>query len=295
MEGVTVDKGNDSAEDDKGNAGVDRFDEKVDDWNEQEECEKLFKLSKEGKSKDINNLLVKLQKKKSKTKFLKQTDNRDNTPLHYAAKLGHLAVIKVLQQHGANLHAKGQNDLTVIQYAARYGENQETVWTCIKEIRDIDPRIRDNDENLIQGARYVINKKFKEWQTSEISEEDKYGYNILHHAIQNEHWKDIEVSNGDEKRNTFKGSFIIDKILNLKDIHVGDLDLQLNNPLHLSLMHKKPSFFPYIFERAKNSEYRNKLEKLAEALSNPNKDGKMPLHIACQANNMDMENKGITV
>ena len=114
-----------------------------DDMNELEAKRKLFKLSKLGEERiaDLKHLLEKVlhkfkdeNKSKYKTKFdkfLNQKDDRGNTPQHYAAKGGHLEVIEILDEKGANLQAKGQNDLTVIQFAARYGENEERVWKCI--------------------------------------------------------------------------------------------------------------------------------------------------------------------
>ena len=156
-----------------------------DDMNELEAKRKLFKFSKLGEERiaDLKNLLEKVlqkfkdeNKSKYKTKFdkfLNQKDDRGNTPQHYAAKGGHLEVIEVLDEKGANLQAKGQNDLTVIQFAARYGENEERVWKCIRMI--------------IEMEKSTIWKPLS--KGLDIDDQDKYGFNIIHHAIQNEHWK----------------------------------------------------------------------------------------------------------
>jgi hypothetical protein len=80
-----------------------------------------------------------------------------------------------------------------------------------------------------------------------IDDQDKYGFIILHHAIQNEHWKSSTESDkkeGDKKQ--FKGSFIIEEILNLRDIKIGDKDFQKSNTFHLALLHKKPEVFSFI-------------------------------------------------
>jgi hypothetical protein len=102
-----------------------------DDMNELEARRKLFKFSKLGEERieDFKQLLEKVLQKfkdennsKYKTKFdrfLNQKDDRGNTPQHYGAKGGHLEAIEVLDEKGANLQAKGQNDLKVIQFAAR--------------------------------------------------------------------------------------------------------------------------------------------------------------------------------
>ena len=60
-------------------------------------------------------------------------------------------------------------DMKVIHFAARYGRDQEKVWKCIC-------RIRKHEESH-RWAQLV--------RTSSIGETDKYGFNILHHAIQN--------------------------------------------------------------------------------------------------------------
>jgi len=88
-----------------------------------------------------------------------------------------MEAIKILETHGANLQAKGHNGLKVVQFAARYGENQEKVWDCIDKIRELE------DKKFWKG---VSNEGFN------LGEENKYGFNILHLAVQNEHWKDEE-------------------------------------------------------------------------------------------------------
>ena len=107
--------------------------------NELEERMNVFKLAKSDEHEELKNLLDKMSKKfknekniswsskkyKSKfDKFLNEPDEQGNSPQHYAAKEGHYEVIGVLGDKGANLQAKNQNDLTVAQFAARYGEDE---------------------------------------------------------------------------------------------------------------------------------------------------------------------------
>ena len=189
-------------------------------------------------------------------------DERGNTPQHYAAKCGHKEVITILSEYGADLQAVGQNKMKVVQFAARYGEDEEKVWESIQKIFEIEKPTIWNP--LSKGL--------------DIAEKDKYGFNILHHAIQNEHWKGSQEG-------SFKGSHIIKEVINLKEIKVVDSDLQDNNTLHLALLHKKPEVFSFILERAKGNKEKEK--KLGECLKQQNKAGKMPLHIACQKSNTD--------
>ena len=135
------------------------------------------------------------------------------------------------------MQAKGQNDMKVIHFAARYGEDQEKVLECLNFLSKPD-------------ASYL----WQQWRKSNIHEIDKFGFNVLHHAIQNGHWKHneddskpqntnvkLEQYNLDDKK--YPGLFIIEQLINQERIKLGDLDKQENNALHLALLHGKPEVF----------------------------------------------------
>ena len=110
---------------------------------------KLFSLVKGGKEDKLIDLLQKYKKEnesnfeevlekmnlkiknKKLERFVNQKDDRGNTPQHYAAKDGNKNILITLSDYGADLHAVGQNGLKVIDFAARYGEDQNGVWKCI--------------------------------------------------------------------------------------------------------------------------------------------------------------------
>ena len=263
--------------------------EDFNDFHELEAKINIFKFAKLGESKELQKLLdltlkkfrdeksdkknISLNNTKYKSKFdkfLNEPDDLGNSPQHYAARGGHLEVIRALDEKGANLQAKGQNDLKVAQFAARYGEDEHKVWECIKAIRDMEkPTIW---KPLSRGL--------------DLGEQDKYGYNILHHAIQNEHWRDEKDALAKSSEiSVFKGSYIIKQLINLKEIKVGHSDAQENSTIHLALLHMKPEVVSFIFDRANGKE--EKETKLREVLKQKNKSGKLPLHIACQSNIKD--------
>jgi len=62
-------------------------------------------------------------------------DVDDLTPLLYAAKNGHEAVVKVLLENGAELEAKDVDNLTSLLYAAIYGH--EAVVTLLEKGADL--------------------------------------------------------------------------------------------------------------------------------------------------------------
>ena len=96
-----------------------------------------------------------------KNRLFRETDERGNTALNYAAKAGNLALCKFLynkenktetessfkiikqwksrfdkDSEGASLVAEGQNKMTPVQFAARYGDKGrgEQVWNSINWI-----------------------------------------------------------------------------------------------------------------------------------------------------------------
>ena len=226
--------------------------------NELEARMNVFKYAKLGKDEELKELLNKLSKKfkneknislsnkkyKSKfDKFLNEPDEQGNSPQHYAAKEGHYEVIGVLGDKGANLQAKNQNDLTVAQFAARYGEDEQDVWKCIKKIIEREKRTIMNP--LGKGI--------------DLGEQGNYGYNILHHAIQNDHWRDEKhVQNKQSEESAFKGSYIIQELIDLKEIKVGDSDKQENSTIHLALLLKRPEVVSFIFDRAEKSQKKSR-------------------------------------
>ena len=250
-----------------------------------EASRKCFRFSKTGEWKELEKLLVQLLsqlKHEDKARnlichsneykiklenFLNEKDKQGNAAAHYAAKGGHKEVIRILADYGANLQAKSQNNMNVLQFSAKYGEDEEKVWECIQ--RNIELENPTIWKPLRKGL--------------DIAQKDDYGYNILHLAIQNEQWKYRE---GEE---AYKGSYFIKEVIDLKEIKVGDTDLQDNTTLHLAMLYNKPEMVSFLLERSRGNPVKEK--KLRECLEHKNNTGKTPLHIACQRSNKDNKSK----
>ena len=173
----------------------------------------LFKLARE-KKRD-NGQSVQSWKKKLNTMtekntlaLLKMKDKRGNTALHYAAKAGNLDVCELLysEEKGVDIDVRGQNKMTPLQFAARYGDadRPEDVWGCMKWIIEV----------YEEKGKGGISKKTNE------TEKDKYNFSLLHHAIQN--------------TNTEENPFVASELLKLKQFSIKDTDKQGNTSLHLA-------------------------------------------------------------
>ena len=199
-----------------------------------------------------------------RVKLSNKTDERGNTALHYAAKHGNLQVCKQLYNSGkgADINARGQNKMTPLQFASRYGDEKcpDGVWECMKWIMEEYQTKKESRKDKQSGA-------------FDILEKDKYDFNILHHAIQNSNWeaKPVVAKNLIQFNN---GQF-----------KITEVDKQGNNCLHLAAQ----------FDTAENhkildiflDDYCIKTEDLISCIEARNHLGKTPLHVACSVGNED--------
>ena len=131
----------------------------------------FFKFVRE-KSDNVEDLESELEglPRRQMNRLFRETDERGNSALHYAAKAGNLGICKFLynkedkaqsesvkqfvarsdsEDEGANLVAKGQNKMTPLQFAARYGDKgrEEEVWECMKWIMEECERKKDKEHS----------------------------------------------------------------------------------------------------------------------------------------------------
>ena len=90
-----------------------------------EKTQKLFKYARakdkhEELKKDLLNIAG-----KQRRELCQREDERHNTALHYAAKAGNLETCKFLVEQGADIKALGQNKMSPLQFAARYGDENK--------------------------------------------------------------------------------------------------------------------------------------------------------------------------
>ena len=106
--------------------------------NLEKEKEKLFKIARNNERDEQSNLndlgeMLKSLRDDDITKLCQETDELENTVIHYAAKAGNLQICKLLKSRGADLRATGQNGMKVLEFAARYGDEKaaDEVWKCM--------------------------------------------------------------------------------------------------------------------------------------------------------------------
>ena len=254
-----------------------------------------------------------------KERMCLERDEKGNTALHCAAKAGNLEICQFLVAPdkdgkivGADIVALGQNGMTPLQFAARYGckENPKGVWSCMEWIIDKYAEKLKEQKEVWQMLQNVMPGRRNESELYDVCKKDKYGFSVLHHAIQNTNWAE--------------NTFVVKKLLDLKiagtDKHyfkITDVDKQGNTSLHLAAQMDKMEnhkIFDVFFEDleskqhmknndillhdgAKLNSVRNLIEyksHLKHCIQAPNLYEKRPLHIACDVGNSESVEQLIT-
>ena len=227
-------------------------------------------LTKEEKTKldDLKKELEFLTKdgRISRKDLSQATDERHNTALHYAAKSGNLEACKFLDGEGADINARGQNKMTPLQFAARYGDEGrgKEVWQCMKWIMD-------HKQNSDQNGRA---------KETEVHVDGRDDFSILHHAIQNTNWEEDPV--------------VVRELIKTRKFKITDADKQENTSLHLAAQFDKQEDHTLLEEflspdTEKDEKGRDYIDKkdLEKCLVAKNKVGMTPLHLACAVGNPD--------
>jgi hypothetical protein len=193
-----------------------------------------------------------------------ERDERGNTALHYAAKAGNLDICKLLHSKGADVTARGQNKMTPLQFAARYGDEarQGDVWRCMKWIMDMFEERRPKKHGLASI------KKEKEVHY-DVMEKDKYDFSILHHAIQNTNWEEDPI--------------VVKELIKTEKFKMADSDRQGNTSVHLAALLDKQENHNILDIFLNNPNIPD--EDLADCIQKRNLLNKTPLHIACGVGN----------
>ena len=198
--------------------------------------------------KNLENLLLPMRKEE-KAELCKKRDNEGNTAFHIAAQAGNVEACKLLQRNGAEMNSKNHNEMSPLQFAARYGDQsqQGQVWKCMEWIMEENKKVEEND-----------------WK-----EKDRSGFNLLHLAIQN-------MNGGGEVA-------VVEGLSRMGDFSVTDADEQRNNCLHLAaqLDEMNENKTLCMFLRMKDAP------DIKKCLEDKNSQGKTPLECACEAGNVD--------
>ena len=117
-----------------------------------EKTQKLFKYARaKDKHEELKKDLLNIAGKQQRRELCQKEDERHNTALHYAAKAGNLETCQFLVEQGADIKALGQNKMSPLQFAARYGDEKEgkEVWKCIKWIMEEEDKSNSQKEKEI--------------------------------------------------------------------------------------------------------------------------------------------------
>ena len=195
-------------------------------------------------------------------------------------------------QEGADINALGQNNMTPLQFAARYGDGgkegdrdrAEDVWKCMEWI------MKENKKSSTQGRAKKGNEDEKtvQAQTQKRAREkndhfidSRDDFTILHHAIQNTNWEENPV--------------VVQGLIKTGKFNITDSDKQGNTCLHLAAQFDKQEDHSLLeaFLPAENKEkgfqsqeYINGKD-LEKCIIAENKVGMTPLHVACAVGNPD--------
>ena len=250
--------------------------------SEYEKKQKLFKYARDKNSETAANHLENLKSdfdgmpSEVRDKLVKDTDERGNTALHYAAKAGNLEICQFLYNNGrADVNARGQYEMNPLQFAARYGDEKrpDNVWACMNWIIDIYNKNQTTNKNSVRnsGQRRLRTKKEKETIQFDIHEKDKYDFTILHHAIQNTNWEE--------------NPFVVEKLLESKEFKITEADKQGNTSLHLAAQFDKQEGHRILDIFLDNENIPE--EDLKSCIKHNNLLGKTPLHVSCGVGNPD--------
>lgn len=258
-----------------------------------EKTQKLFKYARaKDKQEELKKELLEVKDKVQRGKLCQDRDERLNTALHYAAKAGNLDTCMFLVQEGADINALGQNNMTPLQFAARYGDGDkegdesraENVWTCMEWIMRANKNSSaqgkakegDEDEKTVQAQ---TQKRARE--ENEFFVDGRDDFTILHHAIQNTNWEENPV--------------VVHELIKTRKFKITDSDKQGNTCLHLAAQFDKQKDHSLLeaFLPADDKEKGFQSQKyidgkdLEKCILAENKVGMTPLHVACAVGNPD--------
>ena len=191
----------------------------------------MFKLLRQNDPKEVSrnlrNLLSSMANEHNKSELCKKTDEVGNTAFHVAAKTGNLEACKLLLKSGAELNRKNHDKMNPLQFAARYGDSaqQDEVWRCMEWIINENKKKVADKPSIRTGSfasirRGTFKEKPDKVKEDDWKEKDRYGFTLLHLAIQNINWTDKTT--------------VVEGLTRMGDFGVTDTDERGNNCLHLA-------------------------------------------------------------
>ena len=227
-------------------------------------------------SRNLSNLLSSMTDEDKKAELCKKTDEDGNTAFHVAAKAGNLEACKLLFANGAELNRKNHDKMNPLQLAARYGDSaqQGEVWRCMEWIINENKKAVADKPSIRTGSfasirRGTFKDKQEKVKEDDWKEKDRYGFTLLHLAIQNINWTDKTT--------------VVEGLTRTGDFRVTDTDARGNNCLHLAAQLEGGNENKALCTFLKMKDNHN----IKECLQAENNQGETPLTCASKVGNVD--------
>eukprot|EP00057_Strongylocentrotus_purpuratus_P022835 XP_011677309.1 PREDICTED: transient receptor potential cation channel subfamily A member 1 homolog isoform X2 [Strongylocentrotus purpuratus] len=208
-------------------------------------------------------------------------DAKDNSALHYAARIDNLDMVKLLVQHGADVDAVGEAGRCPLHLAAGT-KNDLSKVVAAKRMSTLP------DEGVV---KFLLSSDAYENAT------DIRGRNPLHIATLNGNTEavfqllsksDTELNNADNRKMTplllacLHGEIDIAILLIDKGADLMVYDENSDTPLHIAINEGNKKIVRKIIEKAKETD------KLTEILIEQNSDGVAPIHLAVRGGHTEL-------
>ncbi|XP_048577664.1 transient receptor potential cation channel subfamily A member 1 homolog [Nematostella vectensis] len=160
----------------------------------------FHQAARDGRAELIEQRLNKLARHHSRKQLLlNRLDDDKTSPLHYAVRYGHLKVVKILVENGADINIPGEDGATPLHFAARFGVSSKLRRGMSREVMSSDINVAEVIQNALLKAagsdealdipeptveesqnaaiiQYLLSKD------ANVNVQDTYGLTPLHYA-----------------------------------------------------------------------------------------------------------------
>ncbi|XP_041463333.1 transient receptor potential cation channel subfamily A member 1 homolog isoform X1 [Lytechinus variegatus] len=214
----------------------------------------LHQLARDGDAITLKRLINQISKNRRRT--LNALDENGISPLHYAARYNHLAVVKMLVDSGADVNVKGEGGMVPLHFACKFKHSK---YAGSLDGDDSQTGETPNNETVGNGTEEQQESVilYLESKGADVNRKDIYGVTPLHMAAIRDN--DIAAS----------------ELLSIKTIQVDACDGQMMTPLHMACTHGSDTIADMLIK--KGSQLRATDEELGT-----------PLHAACTEGHLDI-------